>query len=222
MGGSPCVVATQTHDQLTCTDPPASAAADVVLTTGGQASNTAAFSHQPAVSKCDAAKWKAAVAKNYLTTTTLATHGSVMSHRNNYLDLDPTYRNIYGQPLLRMTFDFTDNEHRMSKYITGKAADIARAMRPREIKVNGRNGHYSIVPYQTTHNTGGAIMGAERATSVVNPCLQSWDVHNLFVIGACAFPQNASYNPTGPVGALAYRAADAIVNRYLKNPGPLA
>jgi gluconate 2-dehydrogenase alpha chain len=57
---------------------------------------------------------------------------------------------------------------------------------------------------------------------VVNPFLQSWDVPNLFVIGASCFPQNASYNPTGPVGALAYRAADAIVNRYLKAPGPLA
>jgi gluconate 2-dehydrogenase alpha chain len=76
--------------------------------------------------------------------------------------------------------------------------------------------------YQSTHNTGGAIMGADPATSVVNPWLQSWDLDNVFVVGASAFPQNASYNPTGPVGALAYRAADAIVNRYLKAPGPLA
>jgi hypothetical protein len=34
-------------------------------------------------------------------------------------------------------------------------------------------------------------------------------------------PHNASYNPAGPVGALAYWTADAIKNRYLKNPGPL-
>ena len=43
----------------------------------------------------------------------------------------------------------------------------------------------------------------------------------MFVIGASNFPQNASYNPTDTVGALAYRAADAIVNRYVKAPGPL-
>ena len=42
-----------------------------------------------------------------------------------------------------------------------------------------------------------------------------------FVMGATAFPQNAGYNPTGTVGALAYWAADAIVNQYLKHPGPL-
>ena len=35
------------------------------------------------------------------------------------------------------------------------------------------------------------------------------------------FPQNASYNPTGLVGALAYHTAEAITTKYLKNPGPL-
>jgi gluconate 2-dehydrogenase alpha chain len=46
-------------------------------------------------------------------------------------------------------------------------------------------------------------------------------VHNVFVIGASAFPQNASYNPTGTLGALTYWSAAAIVGSYLKSPGPL-
>ncbi|MEO6966236.1 MAG: GMC family oxidoreductase [Acidobacteriaceae bacterium] len=167
------------------------------------------------------AKWKKAAAKNYLTTTGLSTHGAVMSHRTNYLDLDPTYRDVHGQPLMRMTFDYTENEHRMSDFLTERAAEIAKAMNPREIHAKKRTGHYSIVPYQTTHNTGGVIMGSDPKTSAVNRYLQSWDVSNLFVMGACAFPQNAGYNPTGTVGALTYWAADAIKNRYLKNPGPL-
>jgi gluconate 2-dehydrogenase alpha chain len=166
-------------------------------------------------------KWKQAVAKSYLTTTTVATHGAVMSHRGNYLDLDPTYRDIYGRPLMRMTFDFTDNELKMSKYLTDRAAEIAKAMGPREIKVNARTGHYSIVPYQTTHNTGGTIMGTDPKSGVLNRYLQSWDVPNLFLMGAGAFPQNPGYNPTGTVAALAYWAADAIKTQYLKNPGPL-
>lgn len=44
---------------------------------------------------------------------------------------------------------------------------------------------------------------------------------NVFVMGACVFPQNMGYNPTGLVGALAYWAAQAIRDQYLKNPGPL-
>ncbi len=167
------------------------------------------------------AQWKRAVAQNYLKATSIATHGAVMSHRGNYLDLDPTYRDVYGRPLMRMTFDFTDNEHRMSDYLTDRAAEIARAMKPREIKVNRRKGSWDVVPYQTTHNTGGAIMGTDPATSAVNRYLQSWDVPNLFVVGASAFPQNPGYNPTGTVAALTYWAADAIKSRYLKAPGPL-
>jgi gluconate 2-dehydrogenase alpha chain len=168
------------------------------------------------------AQWKQAIAKYYLKTTSIATHGAVMSHRGNYLDLDPTYRDVYGRPLMRMTFDYTDNEHRMSDFLTDKAAEIAKAMKPASIKVNKRKGSWDVVPYQTTHNTGGAIMGTDPKTSAVNRYLQSWDVPNLFVFGASAFPQNPGYNPTGTVAALAYWAADAIKSRYLKSPGLLA
>jgi len=167
------------------------------------------------------AGWKKAVAANYLRHVTISTHGAVMSHRGNYLDLDPTWTDALGRPLLRMTFDFTDNEHRMSDYLTDRAADVGRAMGGREIKLNRRTGSYDIAPYQTTHNTGGAIMGDNPRTSALNRYLQSWDVPNLFVQGASAFPQNAGYNPMGTVAALAYWSAQAITTQYLKSPGPL-
>jgi gluconate 2-dehydrogenase alpha chain len=48
-------------------------------------------------------------------------------------------------------------------------------------------------------------------------------VPNLFVIGSSTFPTMGSgFNPTLTIQALAYLSADAIVNRYRKNPGPLA
>jgi len=93
-------------------------------------------------------------------------------------------------------------------------------MKARSHHVKQRSGHYSIVPYQTTHNTGGAIMGADPATSVVNRYLQCWDVPNVFVQGACLFPQNAGYNPTGTVGALAFWGADAL-RQYVRQPRAL-
>src|SRR5665213_1812536 len=163
--------------------------------------------------------WKKALAKSYLRCATVATQGAVMSYRGNYLDLDPTYRDVHGQPLLRMTFDFQDNEHKMSDYVTAKAADIARAMGGREISVKPRVGSWSVVPYQSTHNTGGAIMGTNPKESALNKYLQSWDVANLFVMGATAFPQQSGYNPTGTLAALAYHSAQAITTQYLKAPG---
>lgn len=44
---------------------------------------------------------------------------------------------------------------------------------------------------------------------------------NLFVVGASAFPQNPGYNPTGTVGALAFKAAHAIRTWYLQRPGEM-
>src|SRR5690606_27080200 len=80
---------------------------------------------------------------------------------------------------------------------------------------------WDAVPYQSTHNTGGAIMGSDPRTSAVNKYLQSWDVPNVFVVGASAFAHNAGMNPTGTVGALAYWAAQAITDKYIKSPGKL-
>jgi gluconate 2-dehydrogenase alpha chain len=94
-------------------------------------------------------------------------------------------------------------------------------MNPREIKLNRRTGSFNVTPYQTTHNTGGAIMGDNPKNSVVNKYLQSWDVLNVFSMGSGAFPQNAGYNPTATVAALAYHSAHEIRARYLKSPGPL-
>ena len=88
-------------------------------------------------------------------------------------------------------------------------------------KVNVKRGDYNVVPYQSTHNTGGTMSGTDPRTSAVNRYLQAWDADNLFVMGASVFPQNASYNPTGVVGALAYWSAHAITTQYLKSSGPL-
>jgi gluconate 2-dehydrogenase alpha chain len=168
------------------------------------------------------ADWKKAVLRHYNHTSVVLLSGSSVSTRHNYLDLDPTYRDAWGQPLLRITFDFPENDLKMSEHCTGKALEIGKAMGGQQVAAASRKRPYNVTQYQSTHNTGGAVMGTDPATSVVNRYLQSWDVHNVFVIGASAFPQNGAYNPTLTVGALTYWAADAIVNRYLKSPGLLA
>jgi gluconate 2-dehydrogenase alpha chain len=64
-------------------------------------------------------------------------------------------------------------------------------------------------------------MGANPSESVVNRYSQSWDHPNLFVLGTATYPTLSGHNPTLTLQALAYYAADAIVNRYIRNPGPL-
>ena len=76
-------------------------------------------------------------------------------------------------------------------------------------------------PVNRLKNEYASRTSCDEATSAINRYLQSWDVPNLFVMGASAFPQNPGYNPTGTVCALAYWSAAAIRNQYLKNPRPL-
>jgi gluconate 2-dehydrogenase alpha chain len=166
-------------------------------------------------------EWKKAVADNYLSSIAFFCSGSNYSFRDNYLDLDPTYKDHLGRPLMRMTFDFHPNEVKMSAFLTDRAAEIMQMTNPRQMVKQPRTAPYSIVPYQTTHVCGGAVMGTDPNTSALNRYLQSWDVPNLFVMGASAFPQNAGYNPTGTVAAIAYWSAKAIREQYLKHPGPL-
>jgi gluconate 2-dehydrogenase alpha chain len=165
--------------------------------------------------------WKQAIARHYNHTVAIQQHGTSTASRLNYLDLDPTYRDAWGQPLLRMTFDFPDNDVRMSQHIADKVVEIGRAMGAKTVVRGGQKRPYTTTVYQSTHNCGGAIMGDDPRTSVVNRYLQCWDVPNVFSLGAAAFPQNGTYNYTVTLGALAYWALDAIKNRYLKAPGPL-
>lgn len=168
------------------------------------------------------AAWKKATVEGYQRGYGLGTQGSSYSYKDCYLDLDPTYKDRFGRPLMRLTFDFHENELKMSAYVTEKLAGIARAMDAEIVTPHPRTGPYTITQYQSTHNTGGTVMGSDPSDSVVNRYCQSWDVPNLFIPGgASVFPQNHGYNPTGTVGALAYWTADAIKQRYLKNPGAL-
>jgi len=169
------------------------------------------------------AKWKQALRDSYLSTIICggACHASFCSYRDIYLDLDPTYRDRFGRPLMRMTIDLHDNELKMSAFLTDKYAEILQQMGAKQVVKQPRKGPYDVTDYQTSHLCGGAIVGDSPNNSAVNRYLQSWDVPNLFVQGASAFPQNAGYNPTGTVAALAFWSAKAIRSQYLKSPGPL-
>jgi len=169
------------------------------------------------------AKWKQALRDNYLSSVICggACHASFYSYRDVCLDLDPTYKDRFGRPLMRMTIDLHENELKMSAFLTDKYAEILQQMGAKQVVKQPRKGPYDVTDYQTSHLCGGAIMGENPGNSALNRYLQSWDVPNLFVQGSTAFPQNAGYNPTGTVAALAFWSAKAIRSQYLKNPGPL-
>jgi gluconate 2-dehydrogenase alpha chain len=163
-------------------------------------------------------KWKQANADWYAHAFTLGTIGSCYPHVENYLSLDPTYRDAYGEPLLRITFDWRENEVKMSDYVTRKALEVAQASGATLIgPAVPRKPPYDSRLYQTTHVVGGTPMGADPHTSVVSPHLQHWNAENLFVVGGSVYPHNAGYNPTGLMAAIGLRLADDL-SRYAQRP----
>lgn len=152
---------------------------------------------------------------------TINLQGESPAYAFNFLDLDPNYRDAYGQPLLRITFDWTDNERNLHRFMAARAEEIMRAMNPDRMHVEPELGDYRIDDYQSTHPTGGAIMGTDPGNSVTNSYGQVWDTPNVFVTGASLFPQNAGANPSGTAAAVAYRTAEALRERYFNAPGEL-
>jgi gluconate 2-dehydrogenase alpha chain len=165
--------------------------------------------------------WKEELRRHWDAYVPITMQGESLPYEDQFLDLDDTYKDANGDPLLRLTFDWHDNDKKVYKFIAQKAAEIMRAMGPDQMNVDDSLGSYTIAKYQSTHATGGAIMGSDPGNSVTNKFGQVWDTPNVFVTGAALYPQNPGANPTGTLGPLAYMAADAIVEQYVKHPGRL-
>lgn len=169
------------------------------------------------------AEFKKAALKWHDRTASISTEAEHLAYRQNFLDLDPTYTDKYGDPLTRMTLDWTEHERKQGAMLTGVHQKIAKAMGASVATSNSRQlERYTVTSYQSTHVNGGAIMGTSPEHSVVNPWLQHWQMPNLWIAGASAFPQNGSGNPTLTILAITLRCADALVDRYIKKPGALA
>lgn len=139
----------------------------------------------------------------------------MMPNRYNYLSLDPIYKDEYGMPLLRMTVNYAQTDHNAHKFMTQKCLEIMENLGADQTMAFDQMGDYNIGAFVPEHSVGGTIMGADPETSVVNNYSQVWDVNNIFVLGASTFANQSGVNPTGTLGALAYRAAEGI-EKYFK------
>ncbi|MDQ4075809.1 MAG: GMC family oxidoreductase [Chloroflexota bacterium] len=165
--------------------------------------------------------WKENLRNNWDSVVGINIQGESLPYEDQFLDLDPRYTDALGLPLLRITYDFHENDYRLYEYLAQRCIEIMEDMGPTRMSSTEQLSPYVIHEYQTTHNTGGAIMGDDPANSVTNKYGQVWDAPNVFVTGAALFPQNPGMNPTGTVTALAYHTGDAMVKTYLDNPNEL-
>jgi choline dehydrogenase-like flavoprotein len=143
-----------------------------------------------------------------------AGRGEMIPNENSYCEIDPKVKDKFGIPVLRFHWKWSEHETRQAAHMQKTFADIIEAMGGRVLGKVKTDGAEAISPGGfIIHEVGGAIMGADRRTSVVNGWCQTWDVKNLFVTDGAVFPSNADKNPTLTIMAVAWRAADHIAEK---------
>ena len=162
--------------------------------------------------------WKENLRQNWDSYVPISIQGESLPYEDQFLDLDPNYKDVYGLPLLRVTYDFHANDYNLYRFIAARCREIMAQMGPTRMTATPELEPYNSYTYQSTHCTGGAIMGSDPSNSVTNKYGQVWDAPNVFVTGAALYPQNPGMNPTGHLLAHSYMMGDGILDKYLRDP----
>jgi choline dehydrogenase-like flavoprotein len=140
--------------------------------------------------------------------------GEMIPNENSYCEIDAKQKDKWGIPVLRFNWQWSDHERLQAAHMQKTFGDIVQAMGGRTKEPVIADGAEAIAPGGSIiHEVGGAIMGDDAKKSVTNKWCQTWDVPNLFVTDGAVFASNADKNPTLTIMAIAWRAADHILDR---------
>ena len=176
------------------------------------------------------------VPDDYPSSFGLMAFGEMLANRDNRVTLHPRRTDAWGVPVPHIRCSITDNERALlreqvravremvescgyrvnfagstlgldSKKVFPDADPISRFIFRRGFRS-------SMAIGAAIHECGGARMGTDPATSVLNEYHQSWDVPNLFVTDASCFTSNGPVGPTLTIMALTARACEYIAREH--------
>lgn len=140
--------------------------------------------------------------------------GEMIPNEDCFAELDPAVKDKWGIPVVRWNWKWSDHELRQVEHARRTFAALIEEMGGKVLGDRNAPGIKAINPGgDIIHEVGGAIMGAEAATSVCNRWNQTWDVKNLFICDGAPFASNADKNPTLTIMALAWRAGDYLAEQ---------
>jgi len=139
--------------------------------------------------------------------------GECLPNHNNRIEIDKDKLDAWGIPTLKISCDWSENEHAMSKDIAIQAAEMLAAAGATDIGV------YSEItrPGLAIHEMGTARMGRDPKASVLNEHNQAHEVKNLFMTDGSCMVSNSCVNPSLTYMALTARACDYAVAQMKKN-----
>jgi choline dehydrogenase-like flavoprotein len=158
----------------------------------------------------DAPRWGAEYKKllraSFTRSMYLLSHSTTLPVERNSISLDPELKDAWGLPAMRVTFQSHSDDVKTMQFLLDRQMEILDAAGAR------RKWAYPVEDItQGVHLLGTCRMGADPKRSVVDARHRTHDVRNLFLVDGSSFVTSGRNQPTCTIQALAYRAADYLI-----------
>lgn len=137
----------------------------------------------------------------------IAMFGELLPYQDNAATLHSTRKDRWGMPLLHIDCTVRENERKMMVQAERDARALLEAGGCVNIKSSRAGDDEHIILGARTHEMGGACMGKDPRSSVLNNWNQAHDVPNLFVTDGAAMASCGTANPSLTYMAMTARAA---------------
>jgi choline dehydrogenase-like flavoprotein len=153
-------------------------------------------------------EFKRMLRQYYTRTLLVLAHTSSLPVESNSFSLDPTVKDDWGLPALRLTFTEHENDIRLYRHFMDLSLNLLDAAGA--VKRWGYNTADSMDWYPQNHLLGTCRMGNDPKSSVIDKWHRAHDVPNLFLVDGSSFVTGGRGQPTMTIMALAFRAGEHI------------
>lgn len=134
----------------------------------------------------------------------LGAWGETLPYFNNHVSIDEKKTDEWGLPLVKISFDYHENEREMVKDVQSSIEEMFSVAGFKNI-----NGYSHLNPGgSAVHEMGTARMGSDPKTSVLNKFNQMHHVPNVFVTDGSFMTSSGTVNPSLTYLAFTARACD--------------
>ena len=142
-------------------------------------------------------------------------YGEMLPYYDNTATLHPNKVDKWGIPLLHIDVHIRDNERKMIVQAAKDIKEMLTVCGCRDIQITEFSKDKHLALGEKIHEMGGACMGSDPNTSVLNKWSQAHDVPNLFVTDGACMSSCATQNPSLTYMAITARAADYAAKQMI-------
>ncbi|WP_210488199.1 GMC oxidoreductase [Rufibacter aurantiacus] len=138
--------------------------------------------------------------------------GETLPYHENMVKLSKDKKDKWGLPVLDISCEIKENEHKMRKDMANDAKEMLEIAGLKNVETYDAG--YAMG--QGIHEMGTARMGRDPKSSVLNQFNQVWDAPNVYVTDGAAMTSAGCQNPSLTYMALTARAVDHAVSELKK------